>query len=28
VWVHAATMSVVNLVGLVAYLDDRKRSRE
>jgi hypothetical protein len=28
VWVHAATMPVVNLLGLVAYLDDRKRSRE
>ncbi|MDS0281200.1 hypothetical protein [Haloarcula onubensis] len=28
VWVHAATMPVVNLLGLLAYLDDRKRSRE
>jgi len=28
VWVHAATMPVINLLGLVAYLDDRKRSRE
>jgi len=28
VWVHVATMPAVNLLGLVAYLDDRKRSRE
>ena len=28
VWVHAATMPVLNLLGLVAYLDDRERSRE
>ena len=27
VWVHVATMPAVNLIGLVAYLDD-KRSRE
>ena len=28
VWVHAATMPVVNLLGLVAYLEDRNRSGE
>ena len=28
VWVHAAAMPVVNLFGIVAYLEDRKRSLE
>jgi len=28
VWVHAAMMPVVNILGLVAYLEARERSRE
>jgi 4-amino-4-deoxy-L-arabinose transferase-like glycosyltransferase len=28
VWVHAAMMPVINILGLVAYLEDRQRSRE
>ena len=28
VWVHAAMMPALNLLGAVAYLEDRRRSRE
>ena len=27
-WLHAAVTPVVNVLGLVAYLEDRKRTRE
>lgn len=27
-WLHAAVLPVVNVFGVVAYLEDRKRSRE
>jgi steroid 5-alpha reductase family enzyme len=26
-WVHAAALPVVNLLGVIAYLEDRRRSR-
>ena len=28
IWVHAATMPVVNVLGVVAYIADRQRPRE
>jgi hypothetical protein len=28
IWVHAAAMPVVNLVGLLAYLEERRRTRD
>jgi len=28
VWVHAAAMPVINVVGLIAYLEARKRATE
>ncbi|MFC7095746.1 hypothetical protein [Halobaculum marinum] len=27
-WVHAAAMPFINLFGVIAYLDDRRRRRE
>jgi hypothetical protein len=27
-WLHAVVLPVVNVFGVVAYLEDRKRSRE